>query len=150
VPKSSKAFLIPIRSDSEARHDGLQQPAVCVDKLSWTRAERSWPSGPRYLWTDVFGVVLLVSLYAALEERRYLDEAEWVVVEVDRVLGRSRGIRMWVEDGVPRLNAFFESYRSGDEYDREAITHVMACSSHFPGYLVRKLWLITGSVRTAV
>jgi hypothetical protein len=26
---------------------------------------------------------------------------------------------------------------SGDEYDREAITHVMACSSHFPGHLIR-------------
>jgi hypothetical protein len=38
---------------------------------------------------------------------------------------------------VPRLNSFFDHYRSGDEYDREAITHVMACSSHFPGYLIR-------------
>jgi hypothetical protein len=38
---------------------------------------------------------------------------------------------------IGRLNAFFETYRSGDDYDREAITHVMACSSHFPGYLVR-------------
>jgi hypothetical protein len=38
---------------------------------------------------------------------------------------------------VAMLNAFFEAYRSGDEYDREAITHIMACSSHFPGYLVR-------------
>ena len=38
---------------------------------------------------------------------------------------------------VPRLNSFFDLYQSGDEYDREAITHVMACSSHFPGYLIR-------------
>jgi hypothetical protein len=38
---------------------------------------------------------------------------------------------------VERLNVFFESYRSGDEYDREAITHVMACSSHFPGHFIR-------------
>ena len=38
---------------------------------------------------------------------------------------------------VERLNEFFESYRSGDEYDRAAITHVMACSSHFPGYLIQ-------------
>ena len=37
---------------------------------------------------------------------------------------------------VDRLNDFFDSYRSGDEYDRAAITHVMACSSHFPGYLI--------------
>jgi hypothetical protein len=280
------------------------------------RAEGIWPNGLRYLWTDAFGVVLLVSLYAELGERRYLDEAEGVVAEVDRVLGRPRGIRigeapdrdgqyfhylamwlyalamlgrhlpdytrrgvelvrqvhdaflvpgrgvawkmkedlsgpypgyglgaldafdgyvsyrildekalsreiadmrllmdqsaprllitqdlgigmmlwlthffpeehwartqrarclatvdrMWVDEGyfcrepgqgrvkfaftnygvaiglqavdampgrVQRLRSFFEAYRSGDEYDREAITHVMACSAHFPGYLLR-------------
>jgi hypothetical protein len=39
-------------------------------------------------------------------------------------------------DRVNRLNNFFETYRSGDEYDREAITHVMACTSHFPGLLL--------------
>ncbi len=288
-----------------------------LDKLNWMRAERIWPNGLRYLWTDAFGVVLLVSLFAALGERRFLDEAEWVVSEVDRVLGRPRGIRigeapdrdgqyfhylamwlyalsvlarhvpdyrrkgidlvrqihlafvmpgrgvvwkmkedlsapypgfglgaldafdgyisyrclderalvheiadmralidttvaglritqdlglgmmlwlthffpaehwaaaqrqrslamldlMWREDGyfcrepdlpyvkfaftnygvsvglqsvqamterVSRLNSFFDHYRSGDEYDREAITHVMACSSHFPGYLISR------------
>lgn len=287
-----------------------------LDKLSWMRAQRIWPNGRRYTWTDAFGVVLLVSLYAELGERRFLDEAEWVVSEVNRVLGRPRGIRigeaadrdgqyfhylamwlyalsvlarhvpayrakavelvrqihgafvvpgrgviwkmqeglsgpypgygfgaldafdgyvsyrcldevalageiaemralidasaarlsitqdlglgmmlwlthffpaeawavtqkrrsvamldrMWREDGyfcrepdlpdmkfaftnygvsvglqavdamserVPRLNSFFDRYRSGDKYDRDAITHVMACSSHFPGYLIR-------------
>ena len=36
-------------------------------------------------------------------------------------------------DRVERLNAFFETWRSGDEYDREAITWVMACTSHLPG-----------------
>ena len=287
-----------------------------LDKLSWMRSERIWPNGLRYTWTDAFGVVLLVSLYAELRERSFLDEAEWLVSEVDRILGRPRGIRigeapdrdgqyfhylamwlyalsvlarhvpdyrrkgvdlvhqihdafvvpdrgviwkmkedlsgpypgygfgaldafdgyvsyrcldeyalareitdlrllidanvgsltitqdlglgmmlwlthffpsedwavtqrrrslvtldhMWSNDGyfcrepslprvkfaftnygvsvglkaveempdrVARLNAFFDRYRSGDEYDREAITHVMACSSHFPGYLIR-------------
>jgi len=271
----------------------------------------------RYLWTDAFGLVLLVSLYAESGERKYLDEAESLVAEVVRVLGRPRGIRigeapdrdgqyfhylamwlyalgilgkhvpdyremgiqlvrqihpafvlpgrgviwkmaedlggpypgygfgaldafdgyvsyrlldeaglgaqiadmrllieqsapdlhitqdlglgmmlwmtqffpeedwavtqrarclttldrMWVDEGyfcrqpgarrvrfaftnygvsvglqavdamarrVSSLNAYFESYRSGDEYDREAITHVMACSSHFPGYLLHE------------
>jgi hypothetical protein len=280
------------------------------------RNEGIWPNGLRYLWTDAFGVVLLVSLYAETKESRYLDEAEWMVAEVNRVLGRPRGIcigeapdrdgqyfhylamwlfalsilgrhlpdyrqkgvelvrqihdafivpgrgvvwkmnedlsspypgygfgaldafdgyvsyrlldekalsreiadmrlliertaldlfitqdlgigmmlwmtqffpeegwakvqkarclgildEMWVEEGyfcrepkwrhvkfaftnygvsvglqavnamperVQELNTFFETYRSGDEYDREAITHVMACSSHCPGYLVR-------------
>jgi hypothetical protein len=287
-----------------------------LDRLSWMRAERIWPNGQRYTWTDAFGVVLLVSLYAELGKSRFLDEAEWVVSEVDRVLGRPRGIRigeapdrdgqyfhylamwlyalsilghhvpsyrekgvdlarqihpafvlpgrgviwkmaedlsapypgygfgaldafdgyvsyrcldenalageiaemrqlidatarnltitqdlglgmmlwlthffsgedwalvqrrrslaildlMWRGDGyfsrepslpyvkfaftnygvsvglqaveamtdrVPLLNGFFDQYRSGDEYDRDAITHVMACSSHFPGYLIR-------------
>jgi len=287
-----------------------------LDRLNWMRAERVWPNGLRYTWTDAFGVVLLVSLYAELREQRFLDEAEWLVSEVDRVLGRRRGIRigeapdrdgqyfhylamwlyalsvlarhvptyrakgvdlvhqihdafivpgrgvvwkmkedltapypgfgfgaldafdgyvsyrcldenalareiaemrvlmdasvanltvtqdlglgmmlwlshffpkedwaviqkqrclatldrMWCDDGyfcrepnlrhvkfaftnygvsiglqavkamnerVPRLNAFFDHYRSGDEYERDAITHVMACSSHFPGYLIR-------------
>ena len=37
---------------------------------------------------------------------------------------------------VVKLSAFFESYRSGDEYDRDAITHAMACSSWFPGELL--------------
>lgn len=39
---------------------------------------------------------------------------------------------IWPER-VAALNDYFESYRSGDEYDREAITWVMACSSHLPG-----------------
>ena len=38
---------------------------------------------------------------------------------------------------VAALNAYFETYRSGDRYDRDAITHVMACSSNFRGRLLR-------------
>ena len=33
---------------------------------------------------------------------------------------------------VTRLNSFFETYSSGDEYDTDAITHVMGCVSLFP------------------
>jgi hypothetical protein len=62
--------------------------------LAWMRAERMWPSGLRYLWTDAFGVVLLASLADELGDDRYLWEAEWVVAEVRRVLGRPRGIRI--------------------------------------------------------
>jgi hypothetical protein len=65
-----------------------------LDKLAWMRTEGIWPNGLRYLWTDAFGVILLVSLYVELKEKRYLDEAQWVVAEVDRVLGRPRGIRI--------------------------------------------------------
>ncbi|NNH65301.1 hypothetical protein HLI17_18740 [Rhizobium laguerreae] len=43
-----------------------------------------------------------------------------------------QAIDRWPER-VDRLNAYFDVYRSHDEYDREAITHVMACASHLPG-----------------
>jgi len=66
-------------------------------KLAWMRERRIWPNGLRYLWTDAFGVVLLVSLYEELGETAHLDEAEWVVAEVERVLGRARGIRIGEE-----------------------------------------------------
>ena len=65
-----------------------------LDKLEWMRARKIWPSGQRYLWTDAFGVVLLVSLYEKLDDVSYLDQAVWLVSEVDRVLGRERGIRI--------------------------------------------------------
>ena len=32
-------------------------------RLAHMRAEKIWPNGERYLWTDAFGLVLLVSLY---------------------------------------------------------------------------------------
>lgn len=44
---------------------------------------------------------------------------------------------VWPER-VEALNDYFERYRSNDEYDREAITWVMACCSHFPGAFVRE------------
>ncbi|MFP4477432.1 MAG: hypothetical protein ACLFOY_17850 [Desulfatibacillaceae bacterium] len=65
-----------------------------LNKLDWMREQGIWPNGLRYLWTDAFGVVLLVSLYHHLGEDRYLDEARHVVAEVDRVLGRERGVRI--------------------------------------------------------
>lgn len=63
-------------------------------KLDWMRDQRIWPNGLRYLWTDAFGLVLYVSLYRRFGERRWLDQAETLVAEVDRVLGRPRGIRI--------------------------------------------------------
>ncbi len=65
-----------------------------LNKLAWLRAQRIWPNGRRYLWTDALGVVLLVSLYAELARPQYLEQAQWVVAEVDRVLGRPHGIRI--------------------------------------------------------
>src|SRR5208282_4933201 len=63
-------------------------------KLDWMREQRIWPNGMRYLWTDAFGVVLLVSLYHELRRIEFLDGAQWVVAEVERVLGRRRGFRI--------------------------------------------------------
>jgi hypothetical protein len=37
---------------------------------------------------------------------------------------------------VERVNRFFSTFRSGDEYDTNAITHVMGCCSRFPGELL--------------
>ncbi len=65
-----------------------------VARIGWMRGERIWPNGLRYLWTDAFGVVLLVSLFRATNDQRWLDEAVQVVSEVERVLGRKRGIRI--------------------------------------------------------
>jgi hypothetical protein len=63
-------------------------------KLDWMREERIWPNGLRYLWTDAFGVVLFVSLYRHSGERRWLEAAKALVADVERMLGRERGIRI--------------------------------------------------------
>jgi len=76
---------------------GLQDIDYVLQKLAWMREERIWPNGLRYLWTDAFGVVLLASLYEASKDQKFLDEALWVVSEVNRVLGRKRGIRIGEE-----------------------------------------------------
>ena len=55
--------------------------ANVLRKLDWMREQRIWPNGTRYLWTDSFGVVLLVSLYRELEDYKFLDDAERVVEE---------------------------------------------------------------------
>jgi hypothetical protein len=68
--------------------------ARILKKLDWMREQRIWPNGMRYLWTDAFGVVLLVSLSLELGRNEFLDDAQWVVAEVERVLGRQRGLRI--------------------------------------------------------
>jgi hypothetical protein len=46
-----------------------------------------------------------------------------------------QSVDQW-SDRIDKLNTWFEDYRSGDEYDTNAITHVMACASHFPGMFI--------------
>ena len=65
-----------------------------LSKLDWMRAERIWPNGLRYLWTDAFGLVLYVSLFRETGEQRWLDAARDLVVDVDCVLGRPKGYRI--------------------------------------------------------
>lgn len=65
-----------------------------LEKLAWMEAERIWPNGLRYLWTDAFGVVLYVSLFRETGQARWLDCARELVAEVDRVLGRPKGYRI--------------------------------------------------------
>jgi hypothetical protein len=72
----------------------LHEIDYVLAKLYWMREHRVWPDGLRYLWTDAFGLVLLISLYRELHEQAYLDDAEKLVRDVDRVLGRPRGIRI--------------------------------------------------------
>src|SRR3954464_5594297 len=72
----------------------LRDVDYLLNKLRWMREQRIWPNGLRYLWTDAFGLVLLASLYRELGDTEYLGEAEWLVAEVERVLGRERGIRI--------------------------------------------------------
>jgi hypothetical protein len=48
----------------------LSEIDYVLAKLDWMRAERIWPNGLRYLWTDAFGLVLFVSLYRKLGEQR--------------------------------------------------------------------------------
>lgn len=68
-----------------------------LEKLRWMREERIWPEGLRYLWTDAFGLVLYVTLYHKMGDQHWLDKARWLVDDVERVLGRSRGIRIGEE-----------------------------------------------------
>ena len=75
----------------------LKETGAVIEKLRWMRKNRIWPNGLRYLWTDAFGVLLLTSLYLETGEASYIEEAEWVVKEVRRVLGRPRGIRIGEE-----------------------------------------------------
>ncbi len=46
-----------------------------------------------------------------------------------------QSVKLWPER-VSMLNNFFEDFKSHDEYDRKAITHVMHLNSLLPGVLI--------------
>jgi len=103
-----------------------------LTKLSWMREQRIWPNGLRYLWTDAFGLVLLVSLYRDLREERYLDDAEVLVRDVDRVLGRRRGIR--IGEAPDRDGQYFH-------YLAMWLYALSSLSEHIPQYRARAIAL---------
>jgi hypothetical protein len=118
----------------------LTQTDTVLAKLEWMEAQRIWPNGLRYLWTDAFGLVLLVSLYNELREPRYLEKAEALVRDVDRVLGRPRGYRIGEEpdrDGqyfhylAMWMYALGRFGRIDDRYRRKAVDLVRAVHSRF-------------------
>ena len=64
----------------------------------------------------------------------YLPETKFAFTNYGVSLGlQAIGL---MPERVQKLNNYFEDYRSGDEYDTNAITHVMSCTSHFPGYFI--------------
>ena len=92
---------------SEALDISTPDYTPILDRLERARGTGLWPNGGRDLWADAMGVTLLLSLYRDLGEERYLREAEWVATEVDRILGRRRGIRI-----ADRPDANGQSFRS--------------------------------------
>ena len=60
-----------------------------------------------------------------------------ILTTKDNITNKLEKIADKQESMKDRLNDFFEHWRSGDEYDREAITWVMACTSHFPGAFIQ-------------
>jgi len=72
----------------------LKQIPQVLAKLKWMKENSIWPNGLRYLWTDAYGLILYLSLYKELKDNKYLENAEHLVNEVYRVLGRKKGIRI--------------------------------------------------------
>ncbi|MDP6651229.1 MAG: hypothetical protein QGF90_03815 [Gammaproteobacteria bacterium] len=98
----------------------IKEIGYVQQKLSWMRAQKIWPNGLRYLWTDAFGIVVLVSLYEALGDEDYLAQAELLVAEVDRHWG---------------VNAVFESERKPIVMGSISTTLPCGCmhSPYWPG-----------------
>jgi len=130
----------------------LRDVPYVLDRLAWMRERGVWPDGLRYLWTDAFGVILLVSLYRELGDRHHLDEARRVVAEVERVLGREPGLRIGEEpdrDGqyfhylAMWLYALDRLGRVDPEYRRRAIELAKAIHPRFVRPGVGVYWKMT-------
>ena len=60
----------------------LHEIDYVLAKLRWMREHRVWPKRFALLWTDAFGLTLLLSsLYSEFDEQAYSDDAEKLVSE---------------------------------------------------------------------
>lgn len=111
----------------------LRDVDYVLNKLEWMRAERIWPNGLRYLWTDAFGVVNYVSLFRATGDDAWLGRAEALVAEVERVLGRPRGLR--IGEAADRDGQYFH-------YLAMWMFALARLGEHRPGYRERGIALV--------
>jgi hypothetical protein len=111
----------------------LRDVDYVLGRLDWMRAEGIWPNGPRYLWTDAFGVVNYVSLFRQTGDPSWLDSAEALVAEVDRVLGRPRGLR--IGEAPDRDGQYFH-------YLAMWMFALARLGEHRPGYRERGIALV--------
>jgi hypothetical protein len=86
VTEDAKTVAAQIRSPERTLE-------MVLERLGSLRAYGIWPHGTRDLWADALGLIALVSLHQDTGDEESLAEAEWVALEVDRTLGRRRGIR---------------------------------------------------------
>jgi hypothetical protein len=50
--------MTPSAAAQEKSTSVLRDLDYVQHKLTWMREREIWPNGPRYLWTDAFGLVL--------------------------------------------------------------------------------------------
>jgi hypothetical protein len=102
-------------------------------RLDWMHDEGLWPDGRRYLWTDAWGVLLYVSLWEETANERWLDTAEALVAEVERVLGRPRGLR--IGEGPEREGQYYH-------YLAMWMFALQRLGRHRPGYREKAIELV--------
>ncbi len=71
----------------------IDPAAPALSRLARLEEQGVWPNGARHLGIDAIGVLVLVGLARSEQEPAWLDRAEALVHEVDRVLRRRRGYR---------------------------------------------------------
>ena len=84
----------------------LRQLSWVQRQLTTMKVQKIWPNGLRYLWTDSFGLILLLTLYQETQDDQYLQEARWVVKQVNNVLGLPSGA-IRIGQAIDRHGVYF-------------------------------------------